>query len=356
MPLLLLSLLAAAYSTAACGTVEPAAGPDRGGERVERSLALMGTILELTVEARDRPTALTASERAVRALETTEARLSTWRSDSELSKLNATPAHEPFPMSRELTAELTAARRWWLETDGRFDPGVGGLVQAWGLREGGRRPVQAELTQAQAVGGLASLSLDGRNATREHAGLILEEGGFGKGAGLDAALSALRQAGATRAVLDLGGQVALFGPGPFRVAVAHPDDRDRPLLEVSLDGGSLATSGNSERGIVVDGEHLGHVLDPRTGQPVPDFGSITVWAPNALTADCLSTALYVAGPDAALAWVAERPGIEVIVIERAGETLRVRASNGLRGRLRPLWGELDVHFSPMEPTRMEPTR
>ena len=316
---------------------------------MERSLALMGTSLELVVEARDRATALAASERAVRALEATEARLSTWRRDSELSRLNATPALEPFPMSAELAAELAAAQRWWLATDGRFDPGVGGLVQAWGLRVGGRRPTQTELTQAQAAGGLARLSLDGRLAIRAHPDLILEEGGFGKGAGLDAALSALRAAGATRAVLDLGGQVAYLGPGPFRSAVAHPDDRDRPLLEVSLDGGSLATSGNSERGIVVEGTRLGHLLDPRTGQPAPDFGSITVWAADALTADCLSTALYVAGPDAALAWVAERSGIEVIVIERAGETLRVRASAGLRGRLRPLGGELTVRFSPSTP-------
>jgi len=180
---------------------------------------------------------------------------------------------------------------------------------------------------------------------------MLEEGGFGKGAGLDAALAALREAGATRAVLDLGGQVALLGSGPFRLAVAHPDLRGRPLLEVSLDGGSLATSGNSERGIVVDGEHLGHLLDPRTGQPAPDFGSITVWAPDALTADCLSTALYIEGPDAALAWVAERPGIEVIVIERAGDSLLVRPSDGLRGRLRPLWGDLNVRFSPTATTR-----
>ena len=116
-----------------------------------------------------------------------------------------------------------------------------------------------------------------------------------------------------------------------------------------MDGGSLATSGNSERGIVVDGEHLGHLLDPRTGRPAPDFGSITVWAPEALTADCLSTALYVAGPDAALAWVADRPGIEVIVIERAGDPPRVRASEGLRGRLRSLMDGLEVRFPPFTP-------
>jgi thiamine biosynthesis lipoprotein len=340
MHFILLSLLLAACTTSDAGS------PVAGSARVERSLGLMGTSLELMVEARDRATALAASELAVRALETTEARLSTWRTDSELARLNATPAYESFHMSSELAAELTAARRWWLETDGRFDPGVGGLVQAWGLREGGRRPSPSELTQAQAAGGLASLALDGRNATREHADLLLEEGGFGKGAGLDAALSAMREGGATRAVLDLGGQVALLGSGPFQLAVAHPDDRNRPMLEVTVDGGSLATSGNSERGIVVEGEHLGHLLDPRTGQPAEDFGSITVWAQDAMTADCLSTALYVAGPDAALAWVAERPGIEVIVVERSDGSLLVRPSDGLRGRLRPLWGDLEVRFSP----------
>jgi hypothetical protein len=130
------------------------------------------------------------------------------------------------------------------------------------------------------------------------------------------------------------------------VLIAHPADRDRPLVALALDpgaGGSVATSGNSERGITVGGERRSHLLDPRTGEPAPDFGSLTVWAPTALRADCLSTGLYVLGPEAALAWAAERPGVEVLILRvaragasGAGEGVEVLATSGLEGRLRVL--------------------
>jgi thiamine biosynthesis lipoprotein len=95
----------------------------------------------------------------------------------------------------------------------------------------------------------------------------------------------------------------------------------------------VATSGSSERGIVVDGERLGHILDPRTGRPSGDFGSVTVWAPDAFTADCLSTALYVMGPDAALAWAATHPGQSVVVVRQEDGTLTATATPDLRDRL-----------------------
>jgi hypothetical protein len=132
----------------------------------------------------------------------------------------------------------------------------------------------------------------------------------------------------------------------FQVAIAHPADRRRPLVALALDpaaGGSVATSGNSERGITVAGERRSHLLDSRTGEPAPDFGSLTVWAPTALRADCLSTGLYVLGPEAALAWAAEHPGVEVVVLRAArggsggaGESVEVLATPGLEGRLRVL--------------------
>src|SRR5690606_35898072 len=121
------------------------------------------------------------------------------------------------------------------ETDGAFDPGVGALVHAFGLRAGGRTPSAEELERALAGGGIAELALDGLDATRLRAGLVLEEGAFGKGVGLEDALAALRAAGATAALVDLGGQVATLGEGaPQRYAIAHPRDRARAALEIEI--------------------------------------------------------------------------------------------------------------------------
>ncbi len=174
-------------------------------------------------------------------------------------------------------------------------------------------------------------------------GLILEEGGWGKGSGLGDALAALGP-GVIRASLDLGGQVAVWGTGRWEVPVADPRRRDRPVAILSIDGGSVSTSGNSERGITVEGRKLGHLLDPRTGEPAPDFGSLTVWTADPLRADCLSTGLYVLGPERALAWAAAHPGVEVLVLRPRGPRLEALASPGLHNRLKALTPEVEVHL------------
>jgi thiamine biosynthesis lipoprotein len=304
---------------------------------------LMGTSLEIAVEAMDRAAGLAASERAVRALETAEARLSTWRNDSELALLNRSPVGERRALSSALAADLDAAVRCARETDGAFNPAVGALVRAWGLREGGRIPSPEEQSAAVAESDLEGLTLAGGTAVRQRPGLILEEGGFGKGAGLGNALAALSGAGVSRASLDLGGQVAVLGGG-WLVPLADPRRRDHPVVALSIDGGSVSTSGNSERGVEVDGRRLGHILDPRTGEPAPDFGSVTVWTADPLRADCLSTGLYVLGPERALRWAASHPGVEVLVLRVEGDRLQALASPGLKGRLKTLDQEVEIEF------------
>ncbi|HKV10931.1 MAG TPA: FAD:protein FMN transferase [Thermoanaerobaculia bacterium] len=309
---------------------------------LERRVMLMGTSLDLAIEAADRASALAASERAVAALEAAEARLSTWRDDSELARWN----RGIDTVSPALAADLAAARSCREETDGAFDPAVGALVQAWDLRGKGRIPKTPELRQAVAA---------------VRSGRPLEEGGFGKGAGLADALEALAAApGVTRASLDLGGQLAVFdrqGGGRWEVPVADPRNRERAVVSFAIDRGSVSTSGNSERGIVVDGRRLGHILDPRTGEPAPDFGSITVWTDDPLRADCLSTGLYVMGPERALAWAAAHPGVEVLVLRERDGKLDALATPGLEKNLKVLVPDVRVEKKPESGgLRREPVR
>jgi thiamine biosynthesis lipoprotein len=312
---------------------------------VERRLELMGTEVSLGVSGPDRASALAAAEAAVRELERSEARLSTWRPESELSRLNAAPVGVPVTLSPALAAELGAALACAQATGGAFDPAIGRLVDLWDLRGAGRIPTEAEIAAARPAIELAAIDLDGAAAVRRHPGLRLEEGAWGKGAAADAALDALGMAhGATAAWVDLGGQAAVLGRAAWSPTVADPADRNRPVVELELAGGSLATSGNGVHGRVVGGRRIGHLLDPKSGQPAPDFGSLTVWAERGLLADCLSTGLYVMGPDAALAWAARHPGVEVLALERDGDALRLRASAGLRGRVRALVPELSMSF------------
>jgi thiamine biosynthesis lipoprotein len=98
------------------------------------------------------------------------------------------------------------------------------------------------------------------------------------------------------------------------VGVAHPERRDRVAMTLALAGLSAATSGQSERSIDAAGERIGHVLDPRSGHPVPAWGSVTVVATDPLVADILSTALLVMGPEAGRRWVAAHPEVHVLFL------------------------------------------
>ncbi len=248
-----------------------AAPPARAAEVVRR-LGLMGTTVEVRVRAAGRPAALAASEAAVRALEAADRRLSSWREDSGIAGLaTGRWTRVPPALARDLAAAAACAR----DTGGAFDPTLGA-----GILE-----VRGDEVRATAP---------------------LDLGGIGKGIGIDDALAAALAAGAEGASVDMGGQVGTRGI-PVEVALSDPDER-RPLAtRITLDAGSVATSGHRER--------PGHLLDPRSGRPAPDFGNLTVLAPTATRADCLSTALYVLGPEAARAW--REPGVRVVVTPHA---------------------------------------
>jgi len=295
---------------------------------VHRKVETMGTVLWLEVHAMDRSEGLKASEEALRAVEAARVRLSTWTIESELSRFLACEVEEEFELSELLAQELTHARRLSDLTGGAFEPSVGALSKAWGLRNGGRTPSAQELEQAMSKCGAELWEMEGCIAVRRHSGLSIDEGGFGKGAALDQALATLDKAGVNRATLNLGGQLAFLGDSERVVPIADPLDRGSRLIEITVSGGSVATSANTER--------AGHLIDPRTGLPAADFGSVTVLAQDALTADALSTGLFVLGPEAGLELVERLKGVEAIFIEATTPERRVRVSEGLRHRTRLL--------------------
>jgi thiamine biosynthesis lipoprotein len=130
------------------------------------------------------------------------------------------------------------------------------------------------------------------------------------------------------AMIDFGGQIATRGT--LRVRIADPADRAHPVLAFDLDDASISTSSGSEKTFVVDGRRFSHLLDPRTGEALPPRGSVSVIADEALTADILSTALYVMGEDDGLRW-SDANGIAAIFITPA-RTIRRSAA----ARKRPL--------------------
>jgi thiamine biosynthesis lipoprotein len=323
------------------------AGEPLRAAAVERQVAAMGTTLRVEVEvAADRAAALAVAEETIREVEATEARLSTWREGSELSALNATPVGAWREVSPALYGDLRSALDCAAATGGAFDPTVGALAAAWGLRHGGRVPGRDELITARARTGWAGIELRAApHRVRRRFDLRIDEGGFGKGIALDRALERARARDA-RVHASLGGQSAWSGGrAPVRLLLADPRERARAVAEIALDltRGSVATSGASERRFEAGGRSFGHLLDPRTGVPAADFGSVAVAAASAFEADCLSTALFVLGPEAGLALLERSPRAAealYLVVTRSG--LVARTTPGLAGRLRPLVADLVV--------------
>lgn len=305
--LLLVPALAAAQGT-------PAAGLDR-------AVLAMGTELRLHLEGMG--DLGLASEAALAEGARIEAACSTWNPASSWSRLNAAGG-QPMVLDAEWLALLGEMKAWQGRTEGAFDPALRALVGAWGLREGGRIPEAQALAEARRAAGAHLLELDPATGTARlaHPAAGVEEGGFLKGYALDRMRHAV---GSATGLLDFGGQLLAWGRS-VPVSIADPLDRQRPRLSFRLHNASLSGSGTSERGR--------HILDPRSGEPCPSWGSTAVVAREALTADVLSTALYVLGPDAGFAW-AERHGVAAAFLLNDGGLWMTRAFRSLHPTLIP---------------------
>ncbi len=288
----------------------------------------MGTTLTVAVAAARREDAIRAIDSAFDAVRRLEAMLSTWRDDSEIARLNQAPSGAPVVLSAELYGLLAEAGRWCRATGGTFDPAIGALVDAWDLRGSGRLPSPVELKAARAATGLSLFTFAdaSHTASRSNPRAWIDTGGFGKGVALREARAVLQRAGARRAMLNFGGQVLVMGSDPaggdWIVPVAHPSRRTEPIARLRLRDRSASTSSQSEHAVTVGHRRLGHIIDPRSGEPVPAWGSVTVIAEDPAVADIVSTALLVLGPEAGLRWAERRDDLGVLfLIERGGQVV-----------------------------------
>ncbi|MBK7891899.1 MAG: FAD:protein FMN transferase [Bdellovibrionales bacterium] len=289
---------------------------------LERNLSLMGTYVHIAVTAPTRERAAVASERIVKELEATDAELSTWKSESPLSRINKLKTGSSYKASQQLAADLSEALKCQESTEGLFNPLLGKLITVWKLRDPKSvgEPSPTEVNRALRPRDETAFVVDGDKVTRRIGGSDWEEGGFGKGAALDRALRA-SVANDVRVVINLGGQLAVSQGAPIRT--------DLGTLALSIDRGSISTSGHDHR--------PGHILDPATGRSARNFGQLSVWTDSALRADCLSTGPYVMGPKRAFAWSLRPPDVQLVV--RSGGN--IYASCALKSKIE---NQKEVHF------------
>lgn len=272
-------------------------------------------------DARARAVADLASGRAL--VHELDARLSEWRPDSEVSRINRLAARGPVPLAPDLRQMLAGALHVWTVTDGAFDITWRPLGDLWrDAMVQGAVPQPAALTEVLAAVGSAHLHLDERGLAFDHPQTRIGVAGVAKGWIIDALWRHLTERGWSHVIVNIGGDLRTSGRQADGSAqsfeIADPWSPGRFIGAVEVGDTAIATSGNYARAREVEGRRVGHILDPRTGQPPAFDGSVTVMTRDAAMADALATGLFVLGPDLGLALAGRTPGLEVIYVTRQG--------------------------------------
>jgi thiamine biosynthesis lipoprotein len=215
------------------------------------------------------------------------------------------------------------------ESGGAFDPTVAPLMRLWGFRGGvttAARPAPAALGGALARVDWRQVTLV-VTGTPPHAtvrlartGMELDLGGIAKGYAVDQAYEALQREGCPDFLVNLAGNMRgrgapAVGRRGWRIGIRNPLQAGTWLGTLTLeDGEALATSGNYERFVVIEGERVPHIIDPRDGQPARGLIAVTVLAGSALEADALSTALFVLGAAGRHAVLRAHPGCGAVYL------------------------------------------
>jgi len=318
----------------------------------------MGTFMTVTTRGADAQTWRRAATDAQQTVRDLDARLTVFDDHSEVSRINTTAGGDPAPISPDTQRVLELSLRFAALSQGSFDPTAAPLVRLWGFN-GGTVPLKAWDTNAvaavQELCGYRLLSLDDGTASLSRAGAQLDLGGIAKGYAVDRCFTRLVEMGLRDLMVNLGGNIRCSGesaPGrPWRIGVRNPFDVHETIGRLTLPGGTaVATSGNYERFVTIDGRRYAHIVDPRNGYPVTGMAGVTVIAPTAVEADALSTALFVMGIEEGAALLAGRPNCHALFIPDP-PPLRLLATTGFLEHFEP-----DPSCGPVTPIAVSPPR
>lgn len=263
----------------------------------------MGTMFEIMLwggaEARLRAIA----EEALTEVAAISARLSAFDPGADISRVNAAAGHGSVTVDPRTARDMRFCVALSVETGGAFDPTVGPLMRAWGHRASAPDDAsRASPTVVRALCGADRVLFGADNASIElpEVGMELDAGGIGKGVALDAAAGIVRDAGVGGAFLH-GGTSSSLGIGsgpdgrPWMVRVPDPWRADAVLFDLELSDLALSVSRTDGRVADPDGRAAGHVMDPRTGEPVAGRVLAAVVGSSAAWVEAWSTALLVLG-------------------------------------------------------------
>jgi thiamine biosynthesis lipoprotein len=303
------------------------AGPGKQTEKDSGYHMVMGTFARVVVVAKDLDTAEKCIESALTQIKKVDELMSDYKSDSEISIVNRDGFTQAVNISQSTYMVLQKSIEFSELTDGAFDITVGPLVELF--RQAKDRqilPTQEEIDNAKLKVGFEKLKLDDENWTVQFTveGMKLDLGGIAKGYAVDKAVEVMQGRGAIGGMVDLGGDIRCFGP-PFKgrdhwvIGLQNPKANknstgDEVLLKLKITSGAVATSGDYQQFIEIDGKRHSHIIDRETGTSTQGLSSVTIIADKAIDADVLATAVSVMGVEKGLELIEETTDVEAILI------------------------------------------
>lgn len=288
---------------------------------------VMGTFVRAVVITKDSGTAKKCIDAALAEIHKVDELMSDYKSNSEISEVNSDGFKRAVHLSQSTYEVLQRSIKFSKLTDGAFDVTVGPLVDLFHSAEKKQvAPTKEQIARAKSKVGFEKLKLVDQNRTVKFAveGMRLDLGGIAKGYAVDKAVEAMQTSGAIGGMIDIGGDIRCFGAPPegrnhWIIGVQNPNlekdtTRHDIVLKLKLTNGAVATSGDYQQFVLIEGKRYSHIIDRKTGTSTEGLSSVTIIADNATDADALATAVSVMGAEKGLALTEKLPGTEAIVI------------------------------------------
>ncbi len=295
---------------------------------------VMGTFARIIVIAEDSNTAKKCIETALAEIHKVDDLMSDFKSDSEISRVNKDGFKTAVHLSQSTYEVLQRSIEFSKLTDGAFDVTVGPLVDLFHSAEKKQvAPTKEQIAQARSKVGFEKLKLDEQNRTAKFSvdGMRLDLGGIAKGYAVDKAVEAMQTCGAIGGMVDIGGDIRCFGAPPegrnhWLIGLQNPNLEKETagrniVLKLKLTNGAVATSGDYQQYILIEGKRYSHIIDRKTITSTKGLSSVTIIADNATDADALATAVSVMGTEKGLELIESTNDTEAILIP-AGKTLK----------------------------------
>lgn len=288
-----------------------------------KNVKLMGNNFGFSVVSDDGAWALQRITEGIEEVRRIEKVLTTYDDQSETNRINAHAGVSPVQVDPEVFALISRSLRISELTQGAFDISYGSIdTRLWNfdLSMTALPDIKTARHMVRLID-YRNIVLDKEDSTvflREK-GMRIGFGGIGKGYAADRVKQLWRSAGVTSGVVNAAGDLTVWGTqptgDPWSIAIADPNRKFLPFASLQLGDVAVATSGNYEKFVVIDGIKYSHTIDPKTGFPVRGIKSATVICSTAELADALTTPLMVMGIKAGLGMINQMKNIACIIID-----------------------------------------